>query len=394
MVRWSLRANPANIQYIRYYESYDPEDLEELWSVASTRFQELFVAWSPECSLSSIVQCLAARHTEFTVQDLKLRSVERWDYFLLSFTLSFTNLVSVHIDFEDVQDPPTAQTVVDILHSLPLKGLIMSWVSDWRLDIGEDLPKLEYLQIQAEESLEEFDGDCWLELSGLMDRWIRYNCSSGEGFTDLYEDVLSYAGPEGLDPAPVIRWLAIGQMFPKFDSLVNFSGLNTSQLITALSSIADLKNLRLRIDLHPGHLHEVFRHVPKSVKYLILSSYYQISPSLFLEFFQSLSKVEVLKIFITINGDGRVIWPAGYFTNASASFSNHPLRLHFRLSVRGHFIRDHLPRWAIDNDNQSLIERSIESFEASFTNLNEEIMGWFRMKESLKHMEILCTTDF
>ena len=108
LLRRSLRANPANIQYIRYYESYDPESLQEIWSVASTRLQELSVVWPSECSLSSIVQCLAARHTEFTVQDLKLHNVERWDYLLLSFTLSFTNLVSVYIDFEDVRRSPNS----------------------------------------------------------------------------------------------------------------------------------------------------------------------------------------------------------------------------------------------------------------------------------------------
>ena len=115
----------------------------------------------------------------------------------------------------------------------------------------------------------------------------------------------------------------------------------------------------------------------------------QVSPSLFLEFFRSLSKVEVLKIFIVVDEDSHVIWPAGYFTNASAIFSNHSPRLRAPLSVRAHYQRDRLPRWVIDDDNESLIERSIESFEASFTNLNEEIMGWFRMKESLKHVEIL-----
>ena len=102
----------------------------------------------------------------------------------------------------------------------------MSWVSDWRLDLGEKLPELEYLQIHADESPEDFDDDCWLQLCALMNRSIRYQLQFG-GVADLYEDVLSYAEPEDLDPSPLIRWLAIGQMSRENDPLVDFSELNT-----------------------------------------------------------------------------------------------------------------------------------------------------------------------
>jgi hypothetical protein len=392
LLRRGLCANPANIQYIRCYESYDPESLQEIWSVASTRLQELSVVWPPECSLSSIVQCLVARHAEFTLQDLKLYNVQSWDYLLLSFTLSFTNIVSVHLSFEELQDPPTAQTVVDILNSLSLKSLRMVRLSDWRLDLDEKLPKLEYLQIYADESPEDFDGDCWRQLSALMNRAIRYDCNFGDSFTDLYEDVFAYAELENLDPTPLVHWLAVGQMSPEDDPLVSFAGLSTPHLLRALSSIADIQDLRLRIPLHPDCVHEVFRLITKSAKCLIFTSVFQISSSLFLEFFRSLSKIEELRIFVSVFEDSDIIWPAGYFTNASASFSIYANRRHYPLSVRAIYERDHLPRWI--SHNESWVMGSFESFEADFTNLNEEIMGWFRMKESLRQVEILCTKIF
>lgn len=391
LLRWSLRANPANIQYIRYYESYDPESLQELWSAVETRLHELLVDWPPECPVSSIIQCIAAKHSEFAVKDLILRNVKYWDYLLLSFTLSFTNLVSVRVSFEELQFPPTAQLVVDILNSLPLKSLVMIGVSDWRLNLGEKLPNLEHLRIYANDSVEEFDGDCWCQLLALMNRSIRYDCSLGEGFECLYKEVLLYAKLENLDPTPLVRWLAAGQTSPEDDLLVNLESLDTSDLIMVLSSITDMQDLRLRLHLYPDCVREVFHLIPLSVKYLIFASDDQVSPSLFLEFFRSLSKVESLKLFISFQTDGHIIWPAGYFTNASISFSNHVFP---RLSLRAHYVRGHLPRWVIDGDDEPLVEQSIDSSGADFINFNEEIMGWFGMKESLKYVEILCTGIF
>jgi hypothetical protein len=227
-----------------------------------------------------------------------------------------------------------------------------------------------------------------------MNRCIRYDCSLGETFARLYDDVFSYAELMDFDPTPLIHWLAVGQMSPEDDPLVNFASLNTPRLITALSSITDIQDLELRVPLYPDCVHQIFRFIPKSVKGLIFTCDFRVSPSLFLEFFRSLSKVEVLRIFVRLREDVRIIWPAGCFTNASVFFSDYPLRLPNRRSVRAHYVRDCLPRWVVENDNESLIERSLDSSETCFTDLNEEIMGWFRMKKSLIHVEMLCSKNF
>lgn len=266
-------------------------------------------------------------------------------------------------------------------------------VSDWRLDLGEKFPKLEYLQIYADEFLEDFDNDCWYQLSHLMNRSIWYNCSLGESFNQLYEDVLTYVKIDNLDPTPLIRWLAVGQMYGEDNPLVDFAGLNSFDLITALSCITDMRDLNLRIRLDPSSVDQVFHLIPKSVKCLIFISGNRVSPILFLEFFRSFSNVEVIKLFLNIDEDNRVIWPAGYFTNASV-FSNYSLRHLGRRFVRAHYIRDRLPRWAIHGDQKSLAEQSIDSSQANFTNLNEEIMHWFEMKKSLRYVEMLCMINF
>jgi hypothetical protein len=354
LLRRGLLANPANIQYIRYYQSYDPESLQEIWSVASTRLQELLVVWPPECSLSSIVQCLAAKHTEFILRDLMLANVDSWDYLLLSFALSFTNLASVYIDVEWLHDPPTTQTVVDILNCSPLKSLGIFGVSGWRLDIGEKLPKLEYLRINANDAPEDFDDDCWHQLCALMNRSIRYDWSFSGPF-GLYEEVLAYAEREHLEPNPLVHWLARGQMSNKIDPVINFSGIDTPRyLITALSSIADMEDIKMEIHLYPDYVDEVFRLIPKSAKSLIFTSEHQVSPTLFLEFLRSLSKLEDLKIFTFILEDSHIVWPAGYFTNASTFSSN---RQYTPLFMRAQYQRNHEPIWVFHRHDVPLIKK-------------------------------------
>jgi hypothetical protein len=389
LLREGLVANPINRHYIETIQCFHVDDLARLWSLPPMTRLRAIKLYEPEgCLLSSITACLAARHPDFTMHgSLNIHDMKHWEFLLPA----FNDLAEVSIRFGGccIYDRPSAQKVVDSLQFLSLRRISLMLVSDWRLDLGERFPKLEALEIHGIDTLGVFDSTCWHRVTALMDRSINYSCKVG-GTSPLYQAVLAHAELNGLEPAPIIRWLAAGDI--KAGRFVNIDNLESHHLLKVLRSIesidGDFKLRLLKIRLYAEYINEIFSLVPRSVTYLVLTTQQaaRIPPDKFLDFFLSLPKLGALEVFV--RGDPRPftgeIWPAGYLTHASVPF-----------------VGTHKPRagmcvtalckktGGLTGTLYSELEpNSIDRSCADFAVLSKEIMSWFGMKPSLRSVSL------
>jgi hypothetical protein len=386
LLRQSLLANPINLRYIQVLDCQDVDDLARLWSLPPmTRLKEITFYKPKDCSLSSITACLAARHVDFTMPGLlSIHDMEYWDFLIPA----FSDLVEVRIGFRDIsiRDRPSAQKVVDSLQCLSLRKISMTSVSDWQLDLGERFPKLEVLDVHADCTL-VFNDACWHRITALMDRSIYYSCMVRDDLNTrpLYQAVLAYAELNGLEPAPMTRWLATGDI--KAGRSVDFDKLESHHLLKVLRSIESIDgDLRLKVTLYAEYINEILSLIPRSVTYLILTTRLaaRFPPDKFLDFFLPLPKLGALEVFD--QGDPGPftgeIWPAGHLTHASVPFvGTHEPRAGMRVVAFCH------KTGRLTGELYSKLEpESIDPSCADFGLLNEEIISWFGMKPSLRYV--------
>jgi hypothetical protein len=262
----------------------------------------------------------------------------------------------------------------------------MTFVSDWRLDLGERFPKLEVLDVHANCTL-VFDRACWHRITALMDRSICYSCRVGGDFNphSLYQAVLAHAELNGLESTPIIRWLATGDI--KAGRFVDFDNLESHHLLKVLQSIESINSdLRLKVHLYTEYIDEILSLIPRSVTYLILTTQLaaRFPPDKFLDFFLSLQKLGALEVFV--QGDPGPftgeIWPAGYLTHASVPFvGTHKARATMRVVALYH--KHDRPTWKLTSRLES---EAIHPPCADFTLFNAEIMSWFGMNPNLRYI--------